>query len=103
MPLDQVNEELWSDVVDAPLLENAVCGIDRAKNAVSLMEVDSDINCIVVGCGWFGHKTTHPTIFILSASRAQAAYKSSLHQAFMSADPFSFFRYSSLTIISCNT
>lgn len=49
MSLDQVNEELRCAVIDAPLIEDAVCGIDRAENTVSLMEVDSDRDCVVVG------------------------------------------------------
>jgi len=49
MSLDQVNEELRCAVVDAPLIKDAVCGIDRAENTVSLMEVDSDRDCVVVG------------------------------------------------------
>ena len=87
MSLDQVNEELWCDVVDTPLLKDAVCGIDRAKNTVSLMEIDSDKDWTVVGCGWFGHKATHPTTSISSASRVQSARRTKQDQAFMSADP----------------
>ena len=41
---DEVDEELRGAVVDATPLEDAVGGINRAKNAVSLMEVDSDID-----------------------------------------------------------
>jgi hypothetical protein len=52
------------------------------------MEVDSDRDWIVVGCGWFGHKTAHPTTSILPASRARSARRSRRNQAFMSADPF---------------
>ena len=49
MSLDQVNEELWCAVVDAPFFKDAVGGINRAKNTVSLMEVDSDRDWVVVG------------------------------------------------------
>jgi hypothetical protein len=51
------------------------------------MEVDSNRDWTVVGCGWFGHKTAHPTTSILPHSRARFARKPLWNQAFMSADP----------------
>jgi hypothetical protein len=51
------------------------------------MEVDSDRDWTVVGWCWFGHKTAHPTTFILPTSRARSARRSRRNQAFMSADP----------------
>jgi hypothetical protein len=52
---------------------------------VGLIPPDRDL--IVLGCGWFGHKTAHPTTSILSGSAAQIARGSRRDQAFMSAHP----------------
>ena len=86
--LGQLDEEFRSGMFDTPALKDAAFGVEDAKNAVSLMEVDSDRDWIVVGCGWFVHKAAHPTTSILPASRARSARRSRRNQAFMSADPF---------------
>jgi hypothetical protein len=75
-------------VLDTPALKDAAFGVEDAKNTVSLMEVDSDRNWIVVRWSWFGHKTTYPTTLILYPSRARSARRTKQNQAFMSADPF---------------
>jgi hypothetical protein len=76
-----------SGVVDVTPFKNLVGGVDHAKNTVSLMvEVDSNIDGTVVGWCWFGHKTAHPTTFILPHSRARFVRKHLWNQAFMSAD-----------------
>jgi hypothetical protein len=87
--LGQLHKELRCGAHDASAFENAACGVlEDAINAVSLVEVDSDRNRMVVGLRWFGHKTTHPTTSILWASRVRFARESRWDQAFMSADPF---------------
>ncbi len=85
--LGQLDEEFRGGVLDTPAFKDTAFGVEDAKNAVSLMEVDSDRDWTVVGCGWFGHKTAHPTISILPASRARYARRSRRNHAFMSADP----------------
>ena len=87
--LGQLDEEFRGGVLDTTALKDAAFGVKDAKNAVSLMEVDSDRDWIVVGCGWFGHKTAHPTTSVLSASRCRYARRSRRNQAFMSSDPIS--------------
>lgn len=61
--LEKIHEELCGAMVDAPLLEDEVSGIDRAKNTVSLMEIDSDKGWTVVGWNSWFHRPTilqHP-------------------------------------------
>jgi hypothetical protein len=88
--LSQLDEEFQGGVIDTPAFKDAAFGVEDAKNTVSLMEVDSDRDWIVVGWWWFGHKTAHPTTSILPASRARSARRSRRNQAFMSADSFFF-------------
>jgi hypothetical protein len=65
MSLDQMKEELRRALIDAPLINNAAGIVNHAENTLSVMEVDSDVSCIFVGCGWFDHKTVHSTKTIL--------------------------------------
>ena len=61
--LDKVDEELQGAMIDVPLPEDAVGGIDDAKNAVSLVEIDSDKGGSVVGWSGLFHRPSileHP-------------------------------------------
>jgi hypothetical protein len=101
--LGQLDEEFRGGVFDTPSFKDTAFGGEDAKIAASLtrlclcsagslrpfvslrssMEVDSDGDWIVVGCGWFGHKTAHPTTSISSGAVARFACRSTLAQDFI--------------------